>query len=88
MNTFQFGSAGPIMTEREVIIQALTRVYGEGKPPQDQYDSGLTWSSTWQRQFPDTQRLDGLSVYDGYSCFVSSFEFDKDGDLIRCAAWE
>lgn len=77
------------MTEREVILAALKRVYGEPKPPKDKYDAkGGTFEAMHQQKFADADENLDISVHDGYSGFVSAFAFDAEGNLTRCSAWE
>ena len=77
------------MTEREVILDALKRVYGEPKPPETKYDAkGGTFKAARQQKFADSDENLEISVYDGYSGFVSAFAFDAEGNLTRCSAWE
>lgn len=76
------------VTEREVILAALKRVYGEPKQENAEYDPKDTFSAGWKQEFAESVKDANISVFDGYTNFVSSFEFDAEGKLTRCSAWE
>lgn len=78
-------------TEREIILDAIKRVYGEPLPPESRYGhekDELVFGA--ERGFKPREgvRESDIFVFDGYSFFYTNFEFDEEGQLVRCSAWE